>query len=169
MARTLNVGFIQILEPRPCGGFFRAGNSDLLSDGDRQEVRRFVVTANSHRRYRSYPIVHSVALAESPAMWGCLMGGLSHFHIDGRGNVNPCVFLPVTFGNITREKFPAIFKRMRSAVPLPLHTECPSLQLSEALHRLAAHAGATPVPYEAVRTDWREMVSRVSPSGECAE
>jgi len=36
--------------------------------------------------------------------------------IDSKGNVNPCVFLPVTFGNIMEEYFRSIYRRMRERI-----------------------------------------------------
>jgi MoaA/NifB/PqqE/SkfB family radical SAM enzyme len=88
------------------------------------------------------------------------MGGLSHFHIDGRGHVNPCVFLPVSFGTIATESFPAIFRRMRLAIPFPLKAECPSLQLAPGIRALAGGPEATPVRYEDISADWNAMIHR---------
>ena len=103
LVRSLNVGIIELLEPRPCGGFSGAGDDVLLTDDDRSKVMDFFVTANTARRYRRYPLVYYVAHTEAPEQMGCMMGGLSHLTIDSKGNVNPCVFLPVTFGNIMKE------------------------------------------------------------------
>jgi MoaA/NifB/PqqE/SkfB family radical SAM enzyme len=88
-----------------------------------------------------------------------MMGGLSHFHIDAIGNVNPCVFLPVTFGNILHEDFETIYRRMRKAIPRPLHKECPSLELAERLQNCYRERGSMPVPYEMVQGDWGVMYS----------
>jgi len=52
------------------------------------------------------------------------MGGHAHFAIDGEGNVVPCVFLPVSFGNIRSEDVSAIYGRMRAAIPRPSHAGC---------------------------------------------
>lgn len=158
--KDLGVGFIQLLEPRPCGGYLNAPADVLLTEHDRAELVDFFRQLNTRRRYREYPIVHYVAYAESPAQRGCMMGGLSHLHIDSRGNLTPCVFLPVTFGNIMEEDFETIYRRMRLAIPRPLHVECPSLQLQETLRKSMLTEGEMPVPYPAVEREWQVMFQK---------
>jgi MoaA/NifB/PqqE/SkfB family radical SAM enzyme len=85
------------------------------------------------------------------------MGGLSHLHVDSRGHVEPCVFLPVSFGNVLEEDFAAIYRRMRDAVPRPLHARCPSLQLAERVGFDRRRQPRLPVPYEDVRGEWRRL------------
>ncbi len=155
--RDLGVGFIQLLEPRPCGGYINAPPDVLLTQDDRTQIVEFFRQINTRRRYRDYPIVHYVAYAESSAQCGCMMGGLSHMYIDSRGNVNPCVFLPVTFGNVVEEDFEAIYSRMREAIPRPLHRECPSLQLQSILKKRQAEDGGMPVPYQTIKDHWQAM------------
>lgn len=155
--RDLGVSFIQLLEPRPCGGYINAPTAALLTDRDRDQLVEFFRGLNGLTRYREYPIVHYVAYAESPAQRGCMMGGLSHMYIDSRGNVNPCVFLPVTFGNIMEEDFETIYGRMREAIPHPLHAECPSLQLNSTLRAKQAERLDMPVPYAAIKAEWHNM------------
>ena len=159
LAKSLNIGFIQLLEPRPCGGYMTEGEDVLLTKSDRMVVMDFFRETNSSRKFRNYPIVYYVVHAESPEQAGCMMGGLSHFHIDGMGNVNPCVFLPVTFGNILREDFGTIYKRMRKAIPRPLHKDCPSLRLGERLRTLHKAGRSMPVPFQMIKEDWEEMYS----------
>jgi MoaA/NifB/PqqE/SkfB family radical SAM enzyme len=158
LVKSLDVGFIQMLEPRPCGGYLQNGNEVLLVDNDRKTLKRFFEDGNSKRQFRDYPIIYYVAHAESPEQAGCMMGGLFHFHIDSAGNVNPCVFLPVTFGNIMQEDFTTVFRRMRDAIPRPLHMECPSLQLGGILKEKLARGSRMPVPYPVIEKEWREML-----------
>jgi len=157
LVRDLGVGFIQLLEPRPCGGYLNAPSGVLLTEDDRRRLVEFFLQMNTGKRYRRYPVVHYVAFAESPAQRGCMMGGLSHLCIDSRGNVNPCVFLPVTFGNIMEEDFQTIYRRMRKAIPHPLHKECPSLQLQSTLKNRVETEGAMPVPHRMIETEWQTM------------
>lgn len=156
-ARSIGVGFIQMLEPRPCGGYLQNGHGALLDSDDRKILMQFFERGNSERQFRNYPIIYYVAHAESPSQAGCMMGGLFHFHIDSRGNVNPCVFLPVSFGNIMEESLDTIFRRMREAVPRPLHAECPSLQLEHVIRRELSMKKRMPVSYDAIAREWQEM------------
>ena len=155
--KSLNVGFIQLLEPRPVGGYLQNGNDALLADSDRNILMQFFEEGNSKKQFRDYPIIYYVAHAESPEQAGCMMGGLFHFHIDSKGNVNPCVFLPVSFGNIMEESFEAIFARMREAVPRPLHVKCPSLLLEGVIRRELEKTNSMPVPYESIKAEWDMM------------
>lgn len=158
LAKSLNVGFIQVLEPRPVGGYLQNGTDALLTDDDRCILMRFVEEGNSRKEFRDHPIIYSVAKAESAEHAGCMMGGLFHFHIDSKGNVNPCVFLPVSFGNIMEESFEAIFARMREAVPRPLHIRCPSLQLEGIMRRELARKNTMPVSYESIKAEWHDVL-----------
>jgi MoaA/NifB/PqqE/SkfB family radical SAM enzyme len=153
--RDLRVGMIEMLEPRPCGGFASRGDEVLLTDADREKVWEFFLRGNTTRQFRNYPLIYHVAYTESPEQVGCTMGGLTHLAIDSKGNVNPCVFLPVTFGNILTEDFSAIYSRMRRAIPRPLHKECPSVFLAATL--LEKGEGRFPVPHARIEKEWEEM------------
>ncbi len=159
LAKHLKVGFIEMLEPRPCGGYSAGGSDVLLTDEERDRVTEFYIQANTSRRYRDYPLISYVAYAEAPERMGCVMGGLSHMTIDSAGNVNPCVFLPVTFGNIMEEDFTAIYRRMRECIPRPVHKECPAISLSSVLQARAEALGGWPVPYSAIRNEWEALMT----------
>ena len=155
--RSLNVGLVELLEPRPVGSFAKSGDSILLSEADRRVLAEFVRTFNTGRAYRGYPLIYYVADMESPGNLGCLMGGLSHFSVDSRGNVTPCVFMPVSFGSIREESLRAIFTRMREHIPIPVRTECPSLRIRQFMES-SGSGTPIPVPFEKIRTVWKEML-----------
>ncbi|MDQ1354312.1 MAG: Radical core protein, partial [Acidobacteriota bacterium] len=123
-ANGLNAGAISILEPKPCGTYIPVNSGDLLSREEREVVTTFYKEANLDKKYRNYPSVVYFQYYERPDIYGCLMG-LSHFYINSLGNVQPCIFLPVSFGNIIDEDFQVIFKRMREAFPKPIKQPCP--------------------------------------------
>lgn len=157
LAKELRVGTIEMLEPRPCGGYSFLGNAVLLTREEQRKATEFFVQGNTLRRYRNYPLIYYVAYTEAPERLGCLMGGLSHMHIDSMGNVNPCVFLPVTFGNILEEDFHAIYSRMRERIPRPIHKQCPSILMSQVLLARAREHG-WPVPYAAIQKEWDALI-----------
>ena len=158
LAKKANVAFIQMLEPRPCGGFLGNAADVLLTEDDRAAVMRFFEATRDRRQYRNTPIVYYVAYTEPPRQMGCMMGGLSHFAIDGQGNVTPCVFLPVGFGNILSEEFETIYNRMRKAIPHPVRATCPSLLLGRTLMKEAVRGTAMPVPHEIIREEFELIV-----------
>lgn len=159
LAKLLKVGFIEMLEPRPCGGYGSGSLDVLLSDDDRNAATQFFIRGNMDRRYRDYPLISYVAYKEAPERFGCTMGGLSQLYIDSTGNVNPCVFLPVTFGNIMAEDFGTIFRRIRDAVPGPVHRECPSVTLAPVLLAKAREGVSRPIPFDTIRKQWDSAIT----------
>ena len=159
LAKSLGVGYIEMLEPRPCGGFGTGGDGFLLTREEREKLVEFYRSGSTERRYRNHPILFYIPYIEHPDRLGCLMGGLSHLYIDTLGNVNPCAFLPVKFGNIMEEDFPDIYERMRKAIPRPLHRECPSLTLGEVLRVKSENGRTSPVPVELIRDEWEALFS----------
>jgi MoaA/NifB/PqqE/SkfB family radical SAM enzyme len=157
LAGALGAGAMQLLEPKPCGAWAEADLAAVYGPGERAAVRRFVEASRRPFRPTPGPVVYWPADAEAPDRLGCLMGGLSHLHVDSRGNVEPCVFLPVSFGNVLEEDFAAIFRRMREAVPRPLHARCPSLQLSERVGFDRRRQPRLPVPWDDVRGEWQRL------------
>ncbi len=159
LVKDLNVGMIEMLEPRPCGGFASRSNDALLTRDDRNTVMDFFLRGNTARTFKEYPLIYHVAFTEAPEQAGCMMGGLSHLAIDSKGNVNPCVFLPVTFGNILKDDFAVIYARMRRAIPRPLHKECPSLALAETLLQKGRGPEGFPIPHASIEKEWETMFS----------
>jgi MoaA/NifB/PqqE/SkfB family radical SAM enzyme len=154
LAKSLKVGFIEMLEPRPCGGYAFSDDGVMLTSEERKKATQFFIEGNTRGRYGEYPLIYYVGYIESPGHMGCMMGGLSHMTIDSKGNVNPCVFLPVAFGNIMEEDFGSIYKRMRERIPRPVHAECPSVSLAHVLRTRYEDLGIWPIPFDAVIKEW---------------
>lgn len=108
---------------------------------------------NLAREYRDYPVIYYLASLEGKDGLGCLMGGLSHFYIDSAGNVNPCVFMPVTFGNITEGDLESILTEMRREIPAPLKTRCPAITISREIADEKVH----PVRFETIKPLFRAL------------
>ena len=160
MARDLGVGVVRLLEPKPCGGYFFKDQDDLFSEEDRKVVTELFLRMNAQRQYRDYPVLSYLGYVESPENLGCQMGGLVHFSIDGLGNVQPCVFLPVSFGNILSEGFSEIFARMRRAVPFRLRQGgCPASFLSPLLRAKHEQCGQYPIAHSEIKVEWEKMFS----------
>lgn len=155
--KDLNVGSIVLLEPKPWGRYVSENAEDLFSEKDRKAITKFFKETSQSKKNKDYPLVFYIQYFERPEHLGCLMGGLSHLYIDSLGNVQPCVFLPVSFGNIVEEDFIEIYKRMRKAVSGPLHKQCPSLYLSEKIKNKRSQERALPIPYMEIKKEWEQM------------
>lgn len=161
LTKNLNVGVVRLLEPKTCGGYLFENKDNLFSEDDRKTVTEFFIQANQGKKYKDYPLVSYEAYFEDPKKMGCMMGGHSHFYIDSLGNVEPCVFLPVSFGNIMKEDFSTIFRKMRKAVPQPLHMQCPAIFLSETIQSKKKQGMVFPIPFRKIEKEWQEMSERV--------
>ncbi len=152
--KSLNVSMIQLLEPRPCGGFFNNGNNDIwLDENDKSKLLGFTIRGNKDKAYKNHPIIYYVAHIEGKNQLGCHMGGLSHFYIDSLGNVCPCVFFPVKYGNIIEEDIIDIYNRMRTNIPTPFHVDCPSLLLKKNIKEIYLIERELPIPYSLIQKD----------------
>ena len=157
LAADLRVGIVRLLEPRPCGNPISREGGDFFSEEDQRITSEFHETANTNPAYRNFPLVSYEAYIEHPSRMGCRMGGLSHLAVDAQGNVLPCVFLPISFGNIEKESFAAILGRMREAVPRPIRKTCPAISLATLLSKKIETSGKAAVPIAAVRSDWEAL------------
>jgi MoaA/NifB/PqqE/SkfB family radical SAM enzyme len=157
LLNKLGVGAVQLLEPKPCGGYATQQIKTLYGLEERKATMDFFEATTGGRNHDGYPAVYFPAFTEAPENLGCMMGGLSHLHIDSRGNVEPCVFLPVAFGNITDRSFLDIYRDMRKAVPRPLHKRCPALQLAERVGFDPEEGKELPLAYADVREEWGRM------------
>jgi MoaA/NifB/PqqE/SkfB family radical SAM enzyme len=159
LARELRVGAVHLLEPKPCGRYARGEASRLLTDEDRVRARAFFMEVNRSRRYRRHPPVAYPALLERPDAFGCLMGGVSYLAVDSAGDVQPCPFVPVSFGSILREEIDAILARMRAANPRPRYHECPAVLLAGELARRRETTGRSIARYEEILPQWRQCLT----------
>jgi MoaA/NifB/PqqE/SkfB family radical SAM enzyme len=156
-AKDLKVGTINLLEPKSYGSYGYEAVAPLFSDEERITVTDFYQEANRNKKYRDYPLVSYMSYYERPHRFGCHMGGLSHFYINCLGDVEPCVYLPVSFGNILKEDFNTIFEKMRQAVPFRLKKECPSVCLAQKIKTERKKDSSFPVLYERIENDWQEL------------
>jgi MoaA/NifB/PqqE/SkfB family radical SAM enzyme len=154
LVKDLNVGMIQLLEPRPCGAFLSFDNGYMLDQEERAVLIDFYIKGNTTRKFKNYPVIYYPHYIESPENQGCLMAGLSHFYIDSSGNVTPCVFVPVSFGNILKDDFGTIWQKMRRAVPHPVYKPCASLLLNEAIDM---RKRTFPILFESVEKEWNNI------------
>jgi MoaA/NifB/PqqE/SkfB family radical SAM enzyme len=154
LLKSLNVGFVRWLEPKPCGGYSDEDPEDLLSQGDREILKDLYIKLNTGVNYSDYPPVSYEAFSEAPGNMGCMMAGHSLLYIDSLGNVEPCVFMPVTFGNIMNENIHDILNRMKIAVPRPMHTTCPSILLSQKIKSKKESGISYPVPFEEIKEEF---------------
>jgi MoaA/NifB/PqqE/SkfB family radical SAM enzyme len=156
LGRRLKIHELRLLEPMPCGRLARsfgrlecpphqndtacehavAHRDYCLTPEQVAELRQFHRTTN---RRGHGPKVCAFAEIESPELFGC-GAGTFHLHIDPSGNVCPCDFVPLSFGNVLAERLEVILRRMGEAMRQP-RRHCFLQTITEQIDRLALEHG----------------------------
>lgn len=118
VARNFNAALIQLIKPKPAGGWLKSG-AKVFNDNDVKILKEKVNSYNKQRKYKDYPFVYSQLMEEETEMFGCTAGGTDRFYINAKGDVQPCEFLNISFGNINSENFDDIYQHMRETFQIP--------------------------------------------------
>lgn len=147
LAKELDADFVQLIHPKPSGAWLGADDR-LAFDAD---LIRTVRAA--HRRYNSaacadYPGLAAQVFEERLESFGCSAGGIDRLYVGASGELQPCEFLNISFGNIDEEGFETVYRRMRSYFPKPCAdwlccTQAPAIAAKMHEHRI----DATPLPW----------------------
>ena len=78
-------------------------------------------------------------------MLGCCCGGIDRFYVGANGDVQPCEFVNISFGNLAEVPFETAYARMRKAFAVP----CEEWTCERRAAESAAKAGERlPLPWE---------------------
>lgn len=117
-ARSFNAVLIQLIKPKPAGGWLESG-AECFSEKDLALIREKFVNYNNLKAFRDYPSIAPMIIDEDKDHFGCTAGGTDRFYINAKGDIQPCEFLNISFGNISQEPFAAIYEKMRTAFNVP--------------------------------------------------
>ena len=117
-AREFNGCLVQLIKPKPAGGRMDQG-VERYSLEEHTRIATIVNRYNHDPAFRTYPPIAAQFLEEAPKVFGCTAGGTDRFYINAKGDVQPCEFLNISFGNIAKEPFPDIYQRMRDCFEKP--------------------------------------------------
>jgi len=156
LARELDCDYVQLIHPKPAGEWL--GRTQGMQR-DRSLIERI---RQAHLRYNSgamqdYPSLAAQVFEESEHVLGCTSGAVDRFYIGASGEMQPCEFLNVSFGNVRDEPFETVYARMRSYFAAPCCDWLCCTQ-AEAIHRLFQEQGLdrTPLPWPLTK----ELVER---------
>lgn len=151
LADDLGCHFIQLIHPKPSGGWL--GREEDMQQG--QEILRQVREAHLH--FNSGDSPYQTALAaqafeEQNRVLGCTAGGIDRFYVNASGELQPCEFLNLSFGNLRKEPFQVVWDRMRHAFP-DARSDWLCCTLAPEIHRLFVETGRkhTPLPWTLTR------------------
>jgi MoaA/NifB/PqqE/SkfB family radical SAM enzyme len=146
LARSCSCDFVQLIHPKRAGKWLE--NESLNQKDD--AIKKFV--SKAHRYYNSrndFPALAAQAEEEHPNKFGCTCGGTDRFYVGAGGEIQPCEFLNVSFGNVNEESFDVIFKRMREAFKVPCCEWMCEVKAGEIYDFMQKHSlTKTPIPFE---------------------
>jgi MoaA/NifB/PqqE/SkfB family radical SAM enzyme len=155
LARDLDVDFVQLIHPKPAGTWLGRTEQMQTDPAVLERIRDGHRLYNSGRR-KDHPALAAQVQEETAETFGCTAGAVDRFYVNAAGEVQPCEFLNVSFGNVNDEPFETVFARMRSFFPAPgtdwlCCTQAAAIQALLRKHGLAR----TPLPWPVTR----ELVS----------
>ncbi len=110
----MGVHEVRVLELAASGRLLTE-SSNLLKDKDREILFELHKKANAGSEL---PRVMVFPYLEQPEFLGCT-GGFHHITIDAQGNVCPCPFTPLSFGNVVHEPVEEVLERLKKHFPTP--------------------------------------------------
>lgn len=118
LAKEFQAAIIQLIKPKPAGGWLEQG-ADSFEKEDIAHLKKLVHMYNLEERYKEYPAISAQAMEEDEELFGCTAGGTDRFYINAKGDVQPCEFLNISFGNINRDDFGDVYEKMCSCFRVP--------------------------------------------------
>lgn len=108
---------VKILEPILSGNLLNETNLEhILYD----EVSRKKLIEIQHKanKINSFPKISTFAYTESEEKFGCGAGN-QHSYISASGDLYPCDFVPMHFGNVRDESIKTLWKDMNVSIGIP--------------------------------------------------
>jgi MoaA/NifB/PqqE/SkfB family radical SAM enzyme len=113
-AGTQGADEVLILEPIPVGKIINEDDVILTH----QERTQLVDIQKKVNKKKTYPRVLSYPYRENKQLLGC-SGGYQYLHVTASGNICPCSFTPLSFGNAKKEEISVIWRRMNAVFHTP--------------------------------------------------
>ena len=110
--------YIQLIHPKACGAWMGKTFDASLHREAAEIAKRSQLRYNSSGSRRS-PVLTAQVYEESPEMLGCCCGGIDRFYVGASGEVQPCEFVNISFGNLREVSFETAYARMRKVFAVP--------------------------------------------------
>lgn len=114
-ANFLGVQEVRIIEPMPTGKLIKKESRIFLNDSEHEFLKQFHVKINKRA---NLPKIASFTYLEDKDMYGC-GAGTQHLYIDAFGNLCPCDFTPISFGNVLKDGFDVCYQRIKKQFDRP--------------------------------------------------
>lgn len=121
---------VRVLETLPAGKLLQIDHSAILTLKEREQLRQMHINLN---KKRGFPKISVFAHTENFKLFGC-GAGTQHSYIDASGNLYPCDFVPLSFGNVREESITSLWADMHEYISTPRDI-CMILELSNLLKK----------------------------------
>lgn len=111
-AKVQGACMIQLIKPKSAGAWL----NEKLPETDQstlEHIKAKVNRYNLHHDYRDFPSISAQIIEEDAAHFGCTAGGTDRFYINAKGDLQPCEFLNISYGNIQEGSFNDMYQKMR--------------------------------------------------------
>jgi MoaA/NifB/PqqE/SkfB family radical SAM enzyme len=143
-AKGFKACLVQIIKPKPAGGWLEKTDIEFTFQ-DIEYIKAKVNRYNLQAEFAEYPAISAQIIEEDKSVFGCTAGGTDRFYINAKGDLQPCEFLNISFGNITVDNFEDIYQKMRGC--FEWGGECYLCEsCSPEVHRLYQENGLTSLP-----------------------
>lgn len=117
LAQDLGAHEVKILEPIISGNLLVKKDLEeiIYDDASRKRLIEIQHKANISGKY---PKITTFAYTESKEKYGC-GAGTQHSYISSSGELYPCDFVPMTFGNVKDESISTLWREMNEAIGNP--------------------------------------------------
>ncbi|WP_283410910.1 radical SAM/SPASM domain-containing protein [Anoxynatronum buryatiense] len=108
---------VKLLEPILSGKLLNEENLDqiLYNAANRKKLIDIQHKAN---QVKEFPKISTFAYTESEAKFGC-GAGTQHAYISASGDLYPCDFVPMSFGNVTENSVKTLWQEMNAVMGTP--------------------------------------------------
>jgi MoaA/NifB/PqqE/SkfB family radical SAM enzyme len=111
-AKLNNICYVQLIKPKPSGGWLKSGVEKWYKK-DLHYIKNVVNRYNGLNKYKLYPPVSAQIIEEDKTCFGCTAGGTDRFYLNAKGDLQPCEFLNISYGNVMKDNFEKIYSKMR--------------------------------------------------------
>lgn len=108
---------VKILEPILSGNLLYEKNlENILYDNEAR--KRLIEIQHRANKIKGFPKITTFAYTESKEKFGC-GAGTQHSYISASGELYPCDFVPMNFGNVTDTSIKILWKEMNKIIGKP--------------------------------------------------
>lgn len=136
--KALGVHEVRLLEPMPCGRLL--GEDAWRISTQQHDWLKSIHCTSNHTP--SATKVSSFAFIEDADRYGC-GAGFQHFYVDMLGNLQPCDFTPISFGNLQQTSLSHALTEMQQTLRRP-RGKC--LMLAQGSELAKCPCEETPIP-----------------------